>query len=353
MSLFDNFSPEDIDLLPYPAYFLNEDRVVIHRNKNAKPSRLAVRVRSRIDNYISVQDKKRIIALKVGEEIFVDLFFEPAYGAIICKVANGYLVAVRHITAHMMSHITKIAKYIPPFFSNIMGQIESLRLATFQSREEMVKVRHQYFKVLRYQTTMARYFEYIAGKYSRDKVCEISTPMLNLLNEAAAKLRPNGVDLSLHVMLENVYVKASSYDFRYAVASLLSVAAENTFDGRIRIESTVIEGEYLFKIVYNPRVDDQTYDGMLEGYYGGELLNTIHGNLFFDLLMVQMLAEGSGWKFSINEVGCSRGVLSMSLFVPLAEEDPSLLNCAPDSQALLEMMLVNVLGPQFSDPIAL
>ncbi len=350
MSLLGQFTPDDIELLPYPAYFMNENRIIVRRNKNAAPSRLAIMVRAKIDKYISNQDKKRIMALDIGEEIFVDLFFEPAYGAIICRVENGYLLAVRNVTAHMMQYIRNIIKNMPSFFENIEGQIESLRLAAFRSREEMVKVRHQYYKVLRYQNAVARYFENIAGKNTNDEICEITTSMNNLLNEAATKLRPNGVALSLRQPSHNVYVKASPKDLRYAAACLLSIAAENTYDGRIRVESTTFEGEYMFKIVFEPRVDDQTYDGMLGGYYSGELLSTMHGNVFFDLLLVQMLAEKSGWNFSVTEVGCSRGVLGMTLFIPLDREDLTILNSPPDTSSFLEMMLVNVLGPQFDEP---
>ena len=353
MSMLGKFTPEDIELLPYPAYYLNENRIIVRRNKNASPSKIAVMVRARIDKYVSKNNQKRIIALEIGEEIFVDLFYEPAYGAIICRIENGYLMAIRNITAHMLQYISKVMKAIPPFFGNMTGQIESLRLATYQSREEMVKVRHQYNKVLRYQTALARYFDTVSGKEHRNDVCEITTSMNHLLDEAARKLRPNGVDLRLRQTFEHIYIKASSDDLRYAAACLLSIAAENTYDGRIRVESMAIEGEYMFRIVFEPRVDDMTYDGILGGYYGGELLSTAHGHVFFDLLLVQMLAEKCGWYFSVTEVGCSRGVLSFSLFVPIAEEEPFALNCPPDTAPFLEMMLVNVLGPQFDDPVAL
>jgi len=350
MSLLGQFTPDDIELLPYPAYYLNEKRIVVRRNKNAVPSRLAILVRARIDKYVSVQDSKRIIDLKVGEEIFVDLFFEPAYGAIICRIENGYLVAVRNITAHMMQYIRRLTGQIPPFFGNIGSQIESLRLATFRSRDEMTKVRHQYYKVMRYQTALAYYFENIAGRDKRESVCEITTSMNNMLIDAANKLRPNGVDLVLHQPSKYIYVKASADDLRYAAATLLSIAAENTYNGRIRVESMALEGDYMFKIIFEPRVDDLAYDGMIKGYYGGELLGTAYGNVFFDLLLVQMLAEKSGWNFSVTEIGCSRGVLGMSLFIPTVGEEPEMLNCPPDTSTLLEMMLVNILGPQFDSP---
>jgi len=347
MSLLGQFTPDDIELLPYPAYYLNENRVVIRRNKNAVPSRLAILVRARIDKYISVQDKKRIIDLQVGEEIFVDLFFEPAYGAIVCRIENGYLVAVRNITAHMMQYIRKITSHAPTFFGNIGSQIENLRLASFRSREEMTKVRRQYYKVMRYQTALAYYFQNIAGRNKRESVCEITTSLNTMLTDAANKLRPNGVDLVLRQPTNFIYVKAAADDLRYSAATLLSIAAENTYNGRIRVESMSLEGDYMFKIIFEPRVDDETYDGMIEGYYGGELLGSVHGNVFFDLLLVQMLAEKNDWHFSVAEIGCSRGVLAMSLFIPIVGEEPEMLNCPPDTAPLLEMMLVDVLGPQF------
>lgn len=153
----------------------------------------------------------------------------------------------------------------------------------------------------------------------------------------------------MHLQDKPTFIQASADDVRYAVATLLSVAAENTFDGRIRVESRTIENNYLFKIIFEPRVDDLTYDGMLAGYYSGDLLQSVHGNMFFDLLLVQMLAEGSCWDFCVEEEGCSRGVIGMSLYIPLSEVEPLLLNSPVDSSTLLDTMLVNVLGPQYTE----
>lgn len=342
-------TPEDIDLLPYPVYYLDEKRLIIRRNKNADPGRLSVHVRAKLDKYISAQDRKRVMELKVGEEIFVDLFFDSAYGALVMRLENGFLVALRNITAHMMRYVAELNIKLPTFFSNVVGQIESLRLATIHSKDELRRVRRQYYKAIRYQTCLAHYFENTSGKYRRETVSEVTTPIKTMLDVAVNKLRPNGIDLYIHMQNENSFVKASAEDVRYAVATLLSVAAENTYDGRIRIESASLEGEYLFKIIFEPRVDEQTYKGILSGYYGGEMLQSVYGNTFFDLLLVQMLAEGNHWNFNIKEDGCSRGVLGMFLYIPLSDEKPLDLNCPPDSLPLLEIMLVNVLGPQDDD----
>lgn len=184
MSNLKQISPEDIDLLPYPVYFLNEGRLLLRRNKNADSGRITIHLRAKLDKYISGRDCKRVMELSVGEEIFVDLFFDSVYGAFVLRLENGYLLALRNVTAHMMRYVSELAIRIPSFFCNVEGQIENLRLANIRSQEEMKRVRHQYRKVIRYQISIAHYFESTSGRYKRDRISEIVTPVKLLLDTA-------------------------------------------------------------------------------------------------------------------------------------------------------------------------
>ncbi len=335
---------EDLDLLPYPAFLLNQDRLVTFRNKTVNTRLIPIRIHSRIDRYLSKHDRQKLIDLPIGQEIFVDMQMPDSYGAIVLRQKDGYCLAMRNITAHMIRHISDMAIHVPSFFGDVENQICNLRLATFRTPEEMRLVRRNYNRALRYQAEIATYFRITAGKLDHDTISEISTPVNTMLDCATKLLRPNGFRLSVLKTEAPVFARAAADDVRYAIATLLSIATENLRDERLRTECHILEGEYLISVTFEPLFDDQTYQGILSGYYREELLDSPYRNMFFDLLLVQMLAETSRWRFSVTEAGCSKGVLCMILAIPLAEQQPLMLNSPPDSMPLLEMQLVNVLG---------
>ena len=345
-SKVDAFSAEDIDLLPYPAFLLDDNRVITARNKASKMRTYNIYVRSKIDRHISRKMIAEIKAMEPGDELFLDLELENTYGAILHRFREGYCLAIRTITAYMMKYVAELATKLPKFFSSVDNQIINLRMAQFRTPDELVAVRKRHNQVLRYQTSMATYFALTSGKMSKSTVSEISMPINNLIEGAVRILRPNGIVAStkLHEMF--AFVNGSADLARYAVATMISVAAENVAHGHFRIETRAMEGDFIVLISFEHMMDEELLRGFTSEYYCGDLLSGAYADAFFDLLLIQMLSEVCGWRFSVGISGLYNNLLALTLYIPITHDEPFLLNSPPDSMPLLEIQLANILAKQ-------
>lgn len=338
------FAAEDLDLLPYPAFLLDNNRVITARNKASKMRVYNIHVRSKIDRHISRKMVNEIVKMNPGDELFLDFELENTYGAIIHRFTEGYCLAIRTITTHMMKYVSELAMKLPKFFSDVDNQIVNLRLAQFRTPEEMAKVRKRHNQVLRYQTSIATYFALTFGKMKKDGISEITTPINNLIEGAARILRPNGVVASTTLQERFAFVNGSADMIRYAVATMISVAAENVAHGHFRIETKSVEGDFVILVSFEHMLDEELLRGFTSEYYCGELLNGPYADAFFDLLLIQMLAEVCGWKFTVGIAGLYNNLLALTLYVPITYDEPFQLNSPPDSMPLLEVQLANIIN---------
>lgn len=339
----DAFTAEDIDLLPYPAFLLDDNRVIIARNKASKMRTYNIYVRSKIDRHIPRKMISDISSMEPGDELFLDLELENTYGAILHRFREGYILAIRTITAYMMKYVSELAMKLPKFFSNVDRQIVNLRMAQFRTPDELVTVRKRHNQVLRYQTSIATYFALTSGKMPKGNISEISMPINNLIEGAARILRPNGVVASTNLHEMFAFVNGSADLIRYAVATMISVAAENVARGHFRIETKSMEGDFIVRVSFEHMMDEELLRGFTSEYYCGDLLSGPYADAFFDLLLIQMLSEVCGWKFSVGISGLYNNLLALTLYVPITHDEPFLLNSPTDSMPLLEMQLVNIL----------
>ncbi len=338
------YTPESLEFLPYPAYLLDEKRIICYRNKLTQCILFPLNRRMRLDKLITKRDRARVDNLKIGQETFISISTMDSYGAMILRQEGGYCLALRNITAQMMSHVSGLATRLPSFFGDSAEQICALRLSSVQTQEEMIKVRQKYNRALRCQTELATYFRVTSGKTDQDSISELVTPVNALLEYARKALLPNGTHLHNKLREGTVYALANADDFCYAIATVISVAAENLYGNMIYAETHVMIDEYTVSIRFEPNFDEETYRNVLSRYYREDVLCGPYRNMFFDLLLVQMLAEASGWQFRVTSSGCSDGMLSMTLAVPLSPERPPMLFSAPDPMPLVEMQLVELLG---------
>ena len=340
------FTAEDIDLLPYPAFLLDENRIIIARNKASKMRTYNIYLRSKIDRHVPRKMVADIKNMEPGDELYLDLELENTYGAIIHRFNKGYCLAIRTITAYMMKYVSELAMKLPKFFSNVDNQIVNLRMAQFRTPDELVAVRRRHNQVLRYQTSMATYFALTSGKMKKGSISEISMPINNLIEGAVRILRPNGIVAStkLHEML--AFVEGSADTIRYAVATMISVAAENVARGHFRIETRSMEGDFIILVSFEHMMDEELLRGFTSEYYCGDLLSGPYADAFFDLLLIQMLSEICGWKFSVGISGLYNNLIALTLYVPITHDEPFLLNSPPDSMPLLEVLLSNIIGKQ-------
>ena len=335
----ENTLSEGWQQLPYPAYRLDEEGRFLSRNKSANPRILPIRMRSAIDRYLSGADRKRVEALQVGEEALVDLQFFGAHGAIVYRCQGGYWVAMRDLTTHLLNCVQQSGREIPPFFTAIEQQIQSLREEKEQFPKELKLLRENYRRMLRYHSEMTMYLHYTGGDLEPCEVCEITSPLAGLLESAEKVLRPNGFRPGIQLEERPAYVRGDTREIRYAAALMIACAAEHLRDKQhFSIHSRMFGEEYLFSVLFEPLPEGKLYHTLLSGRYE-EGLCSAFGTLFFQLLLLKTLATANGWRFSAVNEGNREGFLRMTLALPLTDRRPLQLNEPPDPLPLLKQLL--------------
>lgn len=330
---------DQLQQLPYPAFELNEQGRFISRNKTVNPRLVPIRMQTAIDTYLSAADRKRLEELPVGMEALIDLQQLGPHGAIALRQPNGYLIAMRNLTAHLLNSLQQRGTDAPSFFSGVEQQIHSLYTNGDGLPKELRVLRKNFRKMLRYHLDMTMYLHYTGDTLAPSETFEAATLINSLLNHACRLLRPNGFRSELQTVEGPVFVHGSADELRYAVATMVASAAEHLREThRLSILSSVLEQEYLVSVLFEPLFEGALYQAALSGRFE-EGLSTAYANLFFVLRLLRKLAESNGWRFSIANAGHSEGFLRMTLALPLAEEQPLLFNEPPDSLPLLELLL--------------
>lgn len=353
MSCMDREKPEEhpdrVRQLPYAAFELDEARKFVSRSGVAAPRLLPIRMRSLLDHYLTCTDRKRIAELPIGEETLIDLPPLGSHGAIIRRHPNGYWIAIRDLTVHLLSCIQVRGDQVPSFFDIVEGQMQSLYADGDLLPEDQRVLRRNCRQLLRCYIEIASYLHYTVEKFSSNEISEVTTPVNGLLDCAKSLLRPNGFRPGIRSVKQPVYVRGSSNEIRYAVATMLISAAEHLRDKQnFSIHCTVLEREYLVSILFEPLLEGKLYRTLLSGRYE-DGLSSPYANLFFELLLLRKTAEANGWRFSVVNAGLSEGYLRMTLALPITDERPLLLNEAPDSMPLLELLLSFVFPPPDED----
>lgn len=330
---------EWLDSLPYPAFLLNDDRIIVFRNKASRLRSFHIRLRARIDSYATKKAAEKIKRMAVGEELFFELTEENCYGAVIRKLETGYWVAIRTITAYMAKYVAELAMKLPHFFGEQAPCKEAMT-----AREETTRARLRYNKVARYQNAMAAYFTVTAGKLTKDSNVELTGCIHPILDCAVRFLRPNGVNLSMKQTETPATAEGSPSVIRFITSAMLNIAAENNADGRVRAETRSLDGDFVLHVTFEPDIEDEVLEKMLDCYYGGELLESAYRDVCFDLLLIQMVSEKLGWRFGVTRTGCADGLLALTLYIPTNEEAPA-LSCPFDPMPLLEVAFAGLLLP--------
>lgn len=325
--------------LPYAAFELDEARKFVSRSGVAASRLVPIRMKSLLDRYLSSTDRKRIAELSIGEEMLIDLPPLGSHGAIIQRHPNGYWIAIRDLTVHLLSSIQVRGENTPSFFDVVEKQMQSLYTDGDFLTEDQRILRRNCRQLLRCYIEIASYLHYTVEKFASDEISEVTTPINGLLNCAKKLLRPNGFRPSIRSVEQPVYVCGSSDEIRYAVATMITSAAEHLRDKQnFSIHCSVLEREYLVSILFEPLLGGELYRTLLSGRYE-DGLSSPYANLFFELLLLRKTAEANGWRFSVVNAGLSEGFLRMTLALPITDERPLLLNEAPDSMPLLELLL--------------
>lgn len=341
----DAFS-EGLKQLPYPAFGLDEKGTFVSRNKAANPRIFPIHLRTKIDRFLSGADQKRLEALQVGEEALIDVHFFGTHGTIVYRCRDGYWLAMRDLTTHLMACAQQNGKDIPPFFSAVEQQIRELQAKQEQFPEELHALRNNFQHMLRYHTEMTMYLHYTAEKQEQGGVCEVTSPLDGLITCAHKILHPNGFRPEIQFTEGPVYVCGGTDEIRYTAALMIACAAEHLRDRRhFAIHGRVLEEEYLFSVEFEPLLEGKLYQTALSGRFE-EGLSSAFGTMFFQLLLLSRLANANGWRFSVVNAGNREGFLRMTLALPLTEQRPLLLNEIPDPLPLMKMTLSFLFPPE-------
>ena len=117
---------EFLSQLPYPMLGLDEKRRLTSRNFSDTVNIHTPRKQASIDPLLSSADRKKLDSLEDGEETVVELRGESTRSAIVARRRDGYLVALRDLTATLASKIARRGCEPPPFFRLTVGQIDRM-----------------------------------------------------------------------------------------------------------------------------------------------------------------------------------------------------------------------------------
>lgn len=341
---------QELDLLPYPVLVTNAERIITHRNPCVNTRELPLRRGASIDRYLSRVDRRKISELAVGEETFVDVRMPNAYGALVLRTVDGYYLALRNVTAHMLQYVQQLTDQTMLFYGQFDRQILAAQEKQAEQQAELDVMHRVYRRTLRSQVKLATYFRVTAGRKELTEFGELLAPVRSLLTAAEELLRAGGIRLatSQDVETKSQYVGTNAQDVRYALMTMLSIALEGRASDRIMADYRRADGDFTVMISFEPTYEREIVDRILSGYYRGAELGSFYGHTFFDLLLLQLLAEANGWRFSVTESGCNGGVLDMVLSIPLRSDRPPLsLHQPQDDESFLRLFLFDKIETAF------
>ncbi len=336
---------EFLSQLPYPMLGLDEKRRLTSRNFSDTVNIHTPRKQASIDPLLSSADRKRLDSLADGEETVVELRGESTRSAIVARRRDGYLVALRDLTATLASKLARRGCEPPPFFRLTVGQIDRMRTQKDLSDEDLRTLRRNIKRMVRCNLELGMYLRFTEDLAEKTPLCDATAQLQRLLATALRMLNPNGFRPSVKLHDAPQYVRAASDELCYAAATLLSVAAEHTRSREFfQVRSDIFDDEYIFSVCFEPAFGEELRGLVLSGDYESGL-ETVCGGLFFDLLVLKKLAECNGWRFAVGRDGESEDVLRMMLLFPCTRSDALRLEEPSDCEPLLRLLLLPVLLP--------
>ena len=103
-----------------------------------------------------------------------------------------------------------------------------------------------------------------------------------------------------------------------------------------------MEDEFALTFDFEPVMDEDLFNGLLSETYNDDLLSGTFGDVFFDLLLVQMLCDVNGWDYRVAKEDDS-GVLHLTIAVPTVSENNMQVNCPPCNDNIMTYMLARLL----------
>ncbi len=335
---------EFLKQLPYPMLGLDEKRRLTSRNFSDTVNIQTPRKQASIDPMLSSADRKKLESLEYGEETVIELRGESTRSAIVSRRRDGYLVALRDLTASLASKLARRGCDPPPFFRLTVEQIDRMRTQKVLSEEDLRTLRRNMKRMVRCNLELSMYLRFTEALTEKTPLCDATEQLRRLLATAIKMLTPNGFRPSVKLLDTPQYVRASADELCYAAATLLSIAAEHTRSRIFNIRSDLFDDEYIFSVCFEPAFGEELRRLVLSGDYESGL-ETVCGSLFFDLLVLKKLAGLNGWRFAVGRDGESGDVLRMMLLFPCTRSDALRLEEPLDLEPLLRFLLLPAFLP--------
>lgn len=336
----ERITEDDLQLLRYPALLLNEALVVTGRNRPC--AMFPIRKSCKITRYLFSRDILRLQKMTTGQVIRISLNVDGVYLVFAKKLGEGYLLALRTITALVWEKVGEKAAMLPTGNERIGDQLNVLRSSAESGSETEKTLRKNFLHTLRFQMVTANLLSAKMRSDLHPAVYELNGQVSVLMDESILLLKNAGFLPTYHPSDKPSYARIDVDALRFAVTELLVVSSETAIGGKVVVDSATGMDEFTVRFSFEPLMDDELYEGILSGEYSGELLRGAYSDVFFDLFLAQMICERNGWDFRVRSSGES-GVACLTVAIPTSNADALQVNCITESGDLVAAMLSDLI----------
>lgn len=333
-------SEQELNLIRYPVLLLNESRVIVGKNKSSHV--FPIRKNSKIDHILFSADVRRMTEMQIGAVIRISVNVSDIYLAFVKRVADGYFVALRPITAQIWKKLESVSSSLPLSERDVFCQIEASAGKKSEPNESEKILAKNYNMTMRFRLLLARFLAVKAGAKPKAEHYELGASVLSMITTGCKELLRRNYKIHTSVSSTPCYADIDINTFCCTVALLFSVVGEIAFDRRFNIGTVGLDDEFALTFDFEPVMDEELYEGLLSGTYNGDLLSGSFGDVFFDLALVQMLCDVNGWEYRISKEDYS-GILHLTLAVPTASDGTMQVNCPPNNDEMMQYMLAPLL----------
>lgn len=300
----------------FPAMILDGDRYIKERNEYADTKVLPVRKGARIDKYLSESDLEKVKTLSVGEQADIDLGLPSVFGTVIFRAQDYYLLIGREFTALLKKHVFELYNRMPGYDKCI-----SIGMEMAMSDSDRNALKKCFGDIARINLHLKEFFGTVSGSYQNDFVpFNAGETANNVISCAKDIIKPFFIQQQGFPPEKALFTRGSETDFIMILAAMISFAFKHSSRGNMIVSLEHRNGEIETEIQLDSTLESATIAKLVSSRFKTEDFGRENGIMFFDMYLLELMADRNMWDFTITESTDICGRIFISLRVPEYEE---------------------------------
>lgn len=300
----------------FPAIILDNDRYIRERNEYAGTAVIPVRKGARIDRYLSVSDAEEVKALRKGEQTEINLGFPSVFGTVIFRAEDYYLLVGREFTVLLRKHVSELYSRMPGYDRCISIGME--RAGCGSDRNALKKC---FGDITRMNFHLKEFFRTVSGDYHSDSVpFNVVSACRNVVSCAKRIIKPFCIRESGFQNGDAIFTLGSEDDFIMLLSAVIAFSVKYNSRDRMSVSLENRSGEIRVRACFDSTMEKETVSKLSESRFRSEDFGKENGILFFDIYLLELIADRNMWDFAISESFDVCGRLIVSLTVPEYKE---------------------------------